>query len=201
MSRTGIVQSLTKLPSTVKYFKKENFMEEENKQSVHFSSKSQTWNTPKEIFLPLNDIWNFTLDVACLEESALCDKYYTPETNGLESSWNDEICWMNPPYNDIRSWSKKAVQEFENGATVVILIPARTDTQAFQTYLAPVATATCFIKGRLKFDNPSLPSWTEDGSHKKTGAPFPSMLVVLDKNMTSEKIEHLKSLGITMVLV
>ena len=150
-------------------------MEEENKHSVHFSSKSQTWNTPLEIFNPLNDLWGFTLDVACLPDSALCSKYFTPEDDGLEQDWGNEICWMNPPYDDIRTWSKKAVSAYKNGATVVVLIPARTDTQA-------------------------LPSWTEDGTHVKNGAPFPSMLVVLDNNLTDEKIEHLKSLGITMVL-
>ena len=175
-------------------------MEEENKHSVHFSSKSQTWNTPLEIFNPLNDLWGFTLDVACLPDSALCSKYFTPEDDGLEQDWGNEICWMNPPYDDIRTWSKKAVSAYKNGATVVVLIPARTDTQACQDILFPNASVVCFIKGRLKFDNPSLPSWTEDGTHVKNGAPFPSMLVVLDNNLTDEKIEHLKSLGITMVL-
>ncbi len=176
-------------------------MEEENKNnhSVHFSSKSQTWNTPRELFDPLNEKWNFTLDVACLASSALCSKYFTPEDDGLEQSWGEEVCWMNPPYNDIRTWTKKAIDAYQNGATVVVLIPARTDTQAFQLYLAEYASAICFIKGRLKFDNPSLPSWTEDGSHKKTGAPFPSMLAVLDNNLTPEKIEHLNSLGVVMV--
>lgn len=175
-------------------------MEDKNKQSVHFTSKSQTWNTPQEIFEPLNELWGFTLDVACLPDSALCSKYFTPDDDGLEQNWGTEICWMNPPYNDIRTWSKKAVDAYYNGATVVILIPARTDTQACQDILFPNAKVTCFIKGRLKFDNPSLPSWTEDGSHAKSAAPFPSMLVVLDNNLTDEKINHLKTLGITMVL-
>lgn len=172
-------------------------MDDNKNISVHFSSKSQTWNTPLEIFNPLNDLWGFTLDVACLSDSALCSKYFTPDDDGLEQDWGNEICWMNPPYNDIRTWAKKAAAAYKNGATVVVLIPARTDTQACQDILFPNASATCFIKGRLKFNNPSL---TEDGTHVTNTAPFPSMLVVLDNNLTDEKIEHLKTLGITMVL-
>lgn len=196
MNLIGKVQNLMRLQSTVKIFKKEENYMEENKQSVHFTSKSQTWNTPPVLFNQLNDLWKFTLDVACLPDSALCEKFFTPDDNGLEQNWGNEICWMNPPYNDIKTWTKKAVDAYNKGATVVTLIPARTDTQACQNNLFPHASITCFIKGRLKFDNPS-----NDGTHQTlSSAPFPSMLVVLDKNLTTEKIEYLKSIGIAMVL-
>lgn len=166
-----------------------------NRHSVHHSSKSQTWNTPRSFYDPLNELWKFTLDVACLESSALCSKFFTPDDDGLSQDWSGDVAWNNPPYNDIKTWAAKSAESHANGGTVVMLIPARTDTKAFQNIIASTATCVCFVRGRLKFDNPSLPSWKEDGSHKKTGAPFPSLLVIWDHNMTEEKYEHLQKIG------
>lgn len=166
-------------------------MQKTNNLDVHFSSKSQTWNTPRSLFDPLNDIWKFELDCACLEESALCDSFFTPETDGLNSDWGKHICWLNPPYDDIKSWAKKAAEAFRGGATVMMLIPSRTDTAAFHNYVKDTATYVCFLKGRLKFANPTV-------AHQTTSAPFPSCLVVYDNNMTEEKLHHLQSLGLVV---
>lgn len=175
-------------------------MEDESKDiphSVHFSSASNTWDTPDDFYQKLNEVWNFTLDPAAMDDTAKCSKYYTPETDGLAHSWEGETVWCNPPYGrEISKWFKKMEEEFRtNGTTIVALPPARTDTRYFHDYVQGSATAICFVKGRLKFDNRSLPSWTEDGSHKKSGAPFPSMLVIYDNNLTDEKIQVLNSLG------
>lgn len=162
--------------------------------SIHFSSKSQTWNTPKDFFDKLDAEWKFDLDVACLPESALCSKYFTPDDDGLSQDWTG-VAWCNPPFNNIKGWAKKAAEEHVKGATILMLVPSRTDTQAFQKFLFEFAPVLCFIKSRLKFDNPSLPSWKEDGSHKKTTAPFPTCLAVFDANLTDEKLAVLKALG------
>lgn len=162
-----------------------------NKHSVHFTSESQTWNTPRLFYNPLNDLWQFTLDAAALESSALCPKFYTPETNSLVQSWAGETVWCNPPYNDIKSWTKKCAEEFSTGnSTIMMLIPSRTDTLAFHDSVFYNATVVCFIKGRLKFADPTLRP-----DEKVNPAPFPSCLVVYDNNLTNEKLEYLKSLG------
>ena len=54
----------------------------------------------------------------------------------------------------------------QHNITVVMLIPARTDTRYFHEFIYHRADEIRFVKGRLKFN---------DG---KTGAPFPSMVVV-----------------------
>jgi len=41
------------------------------------SSDSIQWGTPPELFNPLNDIWDFTLDAAASHENAKCLKYCT----------------------------------------------------------------------------------------------------------------------------
>jgi site-specific DNA-methyltransferase (adenine-specific) len=73
---------------------------------------------------------------------------------------------MNPPYGrEIGQWVKKAYNESRNGATVVCLLPARTDTAWWHDYVLPMATVT-FIRGRLKFGD------------SKNSAPFPSAVAV-----------------------
>ncbi|MHC1859264.1 phage N-6-adenine-methyltransferase, partial [Escherichia coli] len=121
-------------------------------------------------------------------ETALCDKFFTPEDNSLEQDWGNNIVWLNPPYSDLKTWLSKAVDAFNKGATVLILVPSRTDTIAFQDYAAKVCDCICFLKGRLKFGIP------EEPDKKTDSAPFPSCLIVLDKYLTPAKINYLKSI-------
>ena len=130
--------------------------------AVMFSSKTDMWETPKDFFDELDKEFHFTCDVCATKENAKCAKYYTPEQDGLKQEW-DGICWMNPPYGKtIGKWVKKAA---ESKATVVCLLPARTDTKWFHEYIYGKAEIR-FVKGRIKFGN------------SKNSAPFPSMIVI-----------------------
>jgi phage N-6-adenine-methyltransferase len=154
-----------------------------------FSSKNQTWETPKEFFDNLNSVFNFTLDVCAVPETAKCKNYFTPEIDGLAQSWSGNICWMNPPYGREQvKWIEKAAKESLNGATVVCLIPARPDTKAWQNIIFPNANVVCFVKGRLKFGG------------SKDSAPFPSAVVVFGDELTVNQEDLLKSIG-TLVTV
>lgn len=69
--------------------------------------------TPKDFFDFLNGIFRFDLDVCALPENAKCEKYYTPETDGLKQPWVGGV-WCNPPYGkEIGKWCEKAVRERE----------------------------------------------------------------------------------------
>ena len=133
-------------------------------KDVMFSSKKDSWETPKDLFDEYDEIYHFDLDVAASPENAKCNRFYTAETDGLQQEW-EGVCWCNPPYGrQIGKWVKKA---YESSATTVMLLPARTDTRWFHEYCLPYGKVT-FIKGRIKFAN------------YKTPAPFPSMIVVFD---------------------
>ena len=135
---------------------------------VHFSSKTDLWSTPQDLFDKLNKHFNFQLDVCALPSNAKCIKFYTPEVDGLKQDWNMGVnVWMNPPYGrEISKWMDKALKESEKGATVVCLVPSRTDTRWWHDYA--MKGAIYFIRGRLKFGN------------AKNSAPFPSALVVFN---------------------
>ena len=174
---------------------------------VHFLSYSDEWETPKELFDRINTYFHFTLDPCATHDNHVCSKYFIkpPEKSniqldikvqhdGLKQDWTKDIVFMNPPYgNKIGSWMKKAYEEFVKGATVVCLIPSRTDTTWFHEYC--IHGEIYFLKGRLKFINKTLSSYNENGDFKITSAPFPSMLVVFSnkKNTLPDKKTRIKT--------
>ena len=102
---------------------------------VLFSSKSNEWETPKELFDELNKEFNFTLDPCANEKNHKCNKYFTKEQNGLIQDWSNEIVFCNPPYGrEIYDWVKKCSEE-QKHSTIVLLIPSRTDTKYFHEFL------------------------------------------------------------------
>lgn len=133
------------------------------------SSNTNEWATPQAFYNELNKEFHFTLDPCATVENAKCEKFYTEQQNGLLQSWKGEIVFCNPPYGrQLPLWVKKCCEEAENGATVVMLIPARTDTKYFHKYIYNKHEIR-FIKGRLHFND------------SKQAAPFPSMVVVMKK--------------------
>lgn len=134
---------------------------------VHYSSKSNEWATPKDLFDKLNKEFNFTLDPCATKENAKCDKYYTIEDDGLIQDWSKDVVFMNPPYGrQIKHWVRKAYEESTKGSKVVCLIPSRTDTGYWHDYIFNKATDIRFLRGRLKFGD------------SKNSAPFPSAIIV-----------------------
>ncbi len=128
------------------------------------TSNTDLWSTPRDFFDDYNAIYQFDVDVCATAENALCAKFYSPEEDGLSKEWND-VCWMNPPYGrEIGKWMKKAYESSLHGATVVCLVPARTDTAWWHEYA--MKGEITFIRGRLKFGG------------SKNSAPFPSAVVV-----------------------
>ena len=135
-------------------------------KNVHFSSETDLWSTPQDTFDNLNgEFGPFGLDVCASSSNHKCERYFTEADNGLLQTWAPEICWMNPPYGRVIGlWMKKALAESRKGATVVCLVPSRTDTAWWHEYA--MKGGIRFLRGRLKFGN------------AKNSAPFPSAVVV-----------------------
>lgn len=139
------------------------------------SSTTDEWATPQDFFDGLNQEFGFGLDVCATAENAKCDAYYTKKQNGLAQAWHKSaaVCWMNPPYGrQIGAWMKKAYEESQKGATVVCLVPARTDTAWWHDYA--MRGSVRFVRGRLKFGG------------GKNSAPFPSAVVIFGGKQHAE---------------
>ena len=132
-----------------------------------FSSQRDDWATPRWLFDRLDSEFGFTLDPCATRENATCPRFYTPAEDGLRQSWRGSV-FVNPPYGgQIERWIQKAHESAcENGATVCLLLPSRTDTRWFHRFALPFASELRFFRGRLRFEG------------AKHSAPFPSVLVV-----------------------
>lgn len=79
--------------------------------AVHFSSETDMWETPQDLFDSLNEEFELTVDVCATLENAKLKHYYTKEMDGLTYDWRNfgGRCWMNPPYGrEIGKWVEKA---------------------------------------------------------------------------------------------
>lgn len=125
---------------------------ENSKIKVFASKKTDDWKTPSYIYeqITAQDVFD-----PCPFQS---------DFDGLAIDWK-KYNFVNPPYSQLGKWVDKCIEQRSKGNHVLMLIPARTDTKAFQKIFEYGARIT-FIIGRLRFNDESP-------------APFPSMLVLL----------------------
>jgi phage N-6-adenine-methyltransferase len=140
--------------------------------SVHFSRATVEWETPQALFDELCWIFGgFTLDPCATKANAKCARFFTRSEDGLAQRWEGKV-FVNPPYGRaIGSWVRKAFEESLDGALVVCLLPARTDTRWWQEYAK--RGQVWFLRGRLKFGQAT------------NSAPFPSAIVIFGRYFNS----------------
>ena len=120
--------------------------------------------TPQAFFDKLDAEFHFDLDVCATRENAKCAFFYTKFDDGLSMFWWGNV-FMNPPYGrELGKWMKKAYESSQQGATVVCLVPSRTETAWWHDYA--MKGEIRFVRGRLKFGK------------SKTTAPFPSSIII-----------------------
>jgi hypothetical protein len=89
-----------------------------------------------------------------------------PTFDGLALAW-PKTTFVNPPYSDVRPWIEKAVAEQARGKTVVMLVPARTNSKYWHELVFPHCTEIRFLQGNMKFQG-----------HPGPGLPVPLVLLV-----------------------
>lgn len=144
---------------------------------VLFSSASSEWGTPDWLFQRLDAEFGFTLDPCATPANARCRKFFTAQEDGLAQDWSGHSVFMNPPYGRlIGRWMRKAFESSRRGATVVCLVPARTDTNWWHEFA--MRGEIRFMRGRLRF---------KGGKHS---APFPSAVVVFQRRANASHCEY-----------
>ncbi len=129
-----------------------------------FSSANDVWATPQWLFDALNKEFGFTLDPCSDGTNAKTEKFFSIYDSGLLKDWGTETVFMNPPYSECKKWMQKAYGAAQEGATVVCLVPARTDTEWWHRFA--MKGEIRLLRGRLKFGD------------AKSAAPFPSAIIV-----------------------
>lgn len=141
------------------------------------STVRMDWATPRTLFEMLDREFHFTLDVCAAEHTATCEEWFG--SGALDRPWvptSPGSVWCNPPYGrEIGKWVEKGYREAQtSGSAVVMLLPARTDTQWFHAYC--LRAEIRYLRGRLYFD---------DGKQER--APFPSLIVVFRDPRSDDK--------------
>ena len=143
---------------------------------LFLSGGRDDWETPDELMAVLRrEFVFFNLDPAATAANSKGLIHYGPDLpppndDGLSRPWFGKV-FLNPPFGphgaDLPLWVEKAVSEVAAGRVklVVALLPARTDTDWWQKYVAGMATEVRFLHHRLRF---------KGGNHSAT---FPSALV------------------------
>lgn len=129
-------------------------------------SKTDVWATPPDLLEELRQEFGELYDPCpVVKEFRMFD--------ALGSSWGQRN-FINPPYSEWGKWVKKGYEESLKGKLCIFLLPVRTDTEAFHSYINGKAEIR-FIKGRLRFGNSPDP------------APFPSMIVIFKPQIPKEQ--------------
>ena len=145
--------------------------------AVIFSSASDEWATPQNLFDQLNAEFDFEIDLAATAENTKCASFYSLQSDSLSQHWGSRFArgWLNPPYSRglCGHFIEKAARQRRMGFLTVMLLPSRTDTKAFHAHIYDIDTwqprngiEIRLLAGRLRFSN------------SKTPAPFPSMIVI-----------------------
>lgn len=149
--------------------------------ALMFSKASDEWSTPDRFFAELHLEFHFTFDAAATVENKKTASYFGPDhvdptrRDALTRTWKTVgTIWLNPPYSKCREFMAKAAQTARDGdATVVCLVPSRTDTRWWHEHVWDRDRHTTrsgveirFVKGRLTFGG------------APAGAPFPSVVII-----------------------
>jgi len=175
-------------------------------KNLMFSSESGEWETPPEIFDPLNEEFHFTLDVCATERNTkVRDYFFTKEDDCLARAWGG-VCWMNPVYGtpenpcasnrEPRCEKKKCAKR---GFHIDERIPGIIDFvgKAYQEWANKGVTVVCLLPARTDtfwWHNYVMPRYGAPGAAEvrlvkgrikflengkpKYPAPFPSTIVV-----------------------
>jgi phage N-6-adenine-methyltransferase len=116
-------------------------------------SSKQDVETPAELLQAIEARWGkLTLDLAAREDNKKTPVCFTPEQNSLIQHWHHHrgLCWLNPPFSNIRPWAAKCEREGLAGARIIMLTPASVSTEWYAAHVHQSARVV-FLRPRVKF--------------------------------------------------
>lgn len=138
---------------------------------------NQNVETPQWFMDGLRDVvgLNFKYDMAASFENSKALTWYTEQQNSLAIDWPvDGLCWVNPPFKDLKKWFAKYQEQALKGAKIVAISPLV--SERYSEY-AWCNNTVCPIVGRvwkLEVRSCMLTFWN---------VPKPSILKIVDKKV------------------
>ena len=154
------------------------------------SSKNEEFETPAKFFDVLNQEYNFQIDLAATHKNRKTQLFVKDLFNldlervDIFEPYRGSSVYMNPPYGKgIGRFIERAISLTNKyNFTLVMLLPARTDTKWFnliydrEKNIAKPGFIIKFLQGRLTFEIDGKPC-VNPTTGKKSCALFPSMIV------------------------
>ncbi len=137
-----------------------------------YNSRTKTskddWETPPELFLPLDKVFKFNYDAAASKENTLCNKF---NDDAFNTSWgSDKRIWCNPPFSAKEGFLKRALEFRQKNQHIVFLLPSNArETEWWNDIVIPYADEIINLIGRVNFRSNGKPT---------NQCNFPSCLVV-----------------------
>jgi phage N-6-adenine-methyltransferase len=126
----------------------------ESDMSFVQKSKKDIWQTPRELWKPINERDPITLDPCAGENTSIGELNYSLPTDGLAQDWGGTV-WLNPPFSQKEEWFEKAREDLENCETIYIVTPDSTNVQSWwHGQLAEFCKFLWFPDGRINYINP-----------------------------------------------
>lgn len=115
--------------------------------------------TPRWFFEKMAEAYrrygSFVLDVCAKKNSAVVDRYFSKQQNGLKQDWargQGELNWCNPPFGQVNQWLTKAFEEArQHGTSTVMLLPFRDPAAKWFYRWAPFAQKITVLVPRLQY--------------------------------------------------
>ena len=131
----------------------------QRKHHVTHNSGCNEWYTPSHIIeLARSAMGDIDLDPASCGTANIivgATRYFTDVENGLNQTWSGRV-WLNPPYSQglMAPFAEATATKFESEEfeQACVLVNNATETEWFHR-LMDVASAVCFPRGRIKFQN------------------------------------------------
>jgi len=128
-----------------------------NKQALFSSARTGSgrddWQTPESVLTLVRRVGEIALDpCAPADNNVGAAKFHTEhgETHDWKADAGGGLVFVNPPYSQLRVWMDKCARAAAAGATIISLIPARTDTKAWKLAMKGSPTVA-FWQQRIKF--------------------------------------------------
>jgi len=163
--------------------------------------------TPLDVFAWLSAQFGFDVDLASTHENALCRRHFTKEDNGLAQSWHGLRSFLNPPFGKtIGEWVAKArVTCVEDPTSLVVcVLPARVDAEWWRQNVQGIGINVTRTEPRAVITRQGVlvMIWPMVRVHLwhfgervkfdglKTGAPFPTSVVVFSGPQASRPLPY-----------
>lgn len=144
---------------------------------INTGSGKDYWNTPPEVFDFIKNGLRLNIDLdACAENGSQKSALYINEemdafkTNWIEAAKKENpVVFVNPPFSKKREFLNMIQHYYQNGCTVIAVIPAEPCTGWWRFGVDGKAVAVYYPKSRISYIN--------NETKKKEGSPnFPSAI-------------------------